>query len=54
VLGRSDEARKAAAEFMTHAPGLTVERHVRNFRWKNPADIARYRDGLANAGVPMG
>jgi adenylate cyclase len=53
-LGRSDEAAKAAAEFMAHAPGLTVERHVRNFRWKNPADIARYRDGLANAGVPMG
>jgi tetratricopeptide (TPR) repeat protein len=52
-LGRSDEATKAAAEFMTHAPGFTVERHVRNFRWKNPADIARYRDGLANAGVPM-
>lgn len=54
MLGRSDEATKAAAEFMTQAPGLTVERHVRNFRWKNPADIAHYRDGLANAGVPMG
>jgi adenylate cyclase len=54
MLGRSDEAIKAAAEFTTHAPGLTVERHVRNFRWKNPADVARYRDGLARAGVPMG
>jgi adenylate cyclase len=53
ALERSDEAAKAAAEFMARAPGLTVERHVRNFRWKNPADIARYRDGLAKAGVPM-
>jgi adenylate cyclase len=54
VLGRRDEATKAAGDFMAHAPGLTVERHVRNFRWKNPSDIARYRDGLANAGVPIG
>jgi adenylate cyclase len=52
-FGRSDKAAKAEAEFMAHAPGLTVERHVRNFRWKNPADVARYRDWLANAGVPM-
>jgi adenylate cyclase len=52
-LGRSDEAAKAAEEFLAHAPGLTIERHLRNFRWKNSADIARYRDGLARAGVPM-
>jgi len=52
-LGRSDEAAKAADEFMVRAPGLTIERHLRNFRWKNPADIAHYRDGLARAGVPM-
>jgi adenylate cyclase len=52
-LGRSAEAAKAAEELMTHAPGLTVERHLRNFRWKNPADIANYRDGLVRAGVPM-
>lgn len=53
-LGRSDESAKAAAEFMAHAPGLTVERHVRNFRWKNPADVARYRDALTTAGIPTG
>jgi adenylate cyclase len=53
-LGRTDEAAKAAEEFMAHVPGITIERHVRNFRWKNPADIAHYRDGLARAGVPMG
>ena len=33
-------------------PDLTVERHLRNFRWKIPADIAHYRDGLLKAGVP--
>ena len=34
-------------------PGLTVERHLRNFRWKMPADTAHYRDGLLKAGVPL-
>lgn len=53
-LGKTREAADAAAEFMAHAPGLTVDRHVRNFRWKNSADIDRYRSGLANAGVPTG
>jgi adenylate cyclase len=52
-LGRNDEAAKGAEEFMSRAPGITVERHLKNFRWKNPADVARYRDGLARAGVPM-
>jgi adenylate cyclase len=51
-LGRSEEAAKAAEVLLTSYPGLTVERHLRNFRWKTPADIAHYRDGLLKAGVP--
>ena len=35
-------------------PDLTVERHLRNFHWKNPADLAHYREGLLKAGVPFG
>ena len=50
--GRSEEAAKAAEVLLTSFPGLTVERHLRNFRWKNPADIAHYREGLLKAGVP--
>jgi adenylate cyclase len=50
--GRADEAAKAAEVLLTSYPGLTVERHLRNFRWKTPADIAHYRDGLLKAGVP--
>jgi hypothetical protein len=34
-------------------PGLTVERHLKNFRWKVPVDIAHYRDGFLKAGVPF-
>jgi adenylate cyclase len=37
---------------LTSFPGLTVERHLRNFRWKVEADTAHYREGLLKAGVP--
>jgi len=51
-LGRSEEAKQAAELLLSNFPGLTVERHLRNFRWKTPADTAHYRDGLLKAGVP--
>jgi adenylate cyclase len=52
-LGREAEAAKASEVLQNSFPGLTVERHLRNFRWKIPADIAHYRDGLLKAGVPL-
>jgi adenylate cyclase len=51
-LGRNEEAAQAAEALLSNYPGLTVQRHLRNFRWKNPADIAHYREGLLKAGVP--
>jgi adenylate cyclase len=51
--GRSEEAAKATEVLLTSFPGFTVERHLRNFRWKNPADTAHYRDGLLKAGAPL-
>ena len=52
-LDRTEEAAKAVEGLMTSFPTLTVERHLRNFRWRNPADTAHYRDGLLKAGVPL-
>jgi adenylate cyclase len=52
-LGRAEEAAKAAEVLLGNFPSLTVERHLRNFRWKNPADVAHYREGLLKAGVPF-
>jgi len=52
-LGRADEAAKATAALLSGFPGLTVERHLRNFRWKTAADTAHYREGLLKAGVPL-
>jgi adenylate cyclase len=51
-LGRTEEAAKAVEVLLTTFPGLTVERHLRNFRWKVAADTAHYREGLLKAGVP--
>lgn len=53
-LERCEEATKAAEILHNGFPTLTVEQHLRNFRWKSSADIAHYRDGLLKAGVPLG
>jgi adenylate cyclase len=52
-LGRNEEAATAVKVLLNAFPTLTVERHLRNFRWKNPADIEHYREGLLKAGVPL-
>jgi adenylate cyclase len=51
-LGRTEETAKAAKVLLSGFATLTVERHLRNFRWKTPADIAHYREGLLKAGIP--
>ncbi len=52
-LGRTAEAVNATEVLLSNYPGLTVERYLRNFHWKKPADIAHYRDGLVKAGIPF-
>ena len=52
-MGQAEEAAKATQVLLNCFPNLTVERHLRNFRWKNPADIAHYKEGLLKAGVPL-
>jgi adenylate cyclase len=53
-LGRTEEAAKARDVLLAHYPDFTVERHLRNFRWKSQEDVAHYREGLIKAGVPYG
>ncbi|MBW7972363.1 tetratricopeptide repeat protein [Bradyrhizobium sp. BR 10289] len=53
-LGRNDEAFEAARVLMGNYPSLNVDRHLRNFHWKRPEDLAHYREGLLKAGVPLG
>ncbi|QPF91124.1 adenylate/guanylate cyclase domain-containing protein [Bradyrhizobium commune] len=51
-LGRTAEAIEATSVLMGNYPTLNVDRHLRNFHWKRPEDIAHYREGLLKAGVP--
>jgi adenylate cyclase len=51
-LGRTGEAVEATQALMGNYPTLNVDRHLRNFHWKRPEDIAHYREGLLKAGVP--
>jgi adenylate cyclase len=53
-MGNTDEAARATGVLLNCFPNLTVERHLKNFRWKNPDDVAHYREGLLKAGVPLG
>jgi tetratricopeptide (TPR) repeat protein len=53
-LGQAEEAAKATRALLNAFPDVTVDRHLRNFRWRNPADIAHYREGLLKAGIPSG
>lgn len=52
-LGRRTEAAKATEALLNAFPVLTVERHLKNFRWKNTLDVAHYREGLLKAGIPL-
>jgi adenylate cyclase len=51
-LGRSEEAARATQILLQAYPGLTVEKHLRNFRWRELSEVAHYREGLLKAGVP--
>jgi len=51
-LGRSEETPRATQVLLESYPGITVEKHLRNFHWKELADVAHYREGLLKAGVP--
>ena len=53
-MGRSGEASEAVGVLMGNYPTLNVDRHLRNFHWKRPEDLAHYREGLLKAGVPLG
>ncbi|CAL79865.1 putative Adenylate cyclase [Bradyrhizobium sp. ORS 278] len=50
-LGDTDQARAAIRGMREQYPWLTLDRHVKNIRWKNRADLDHYRDGLIKAGL---
>jgi adenylate cyclase len=51
-LHRRQEAADAVTCLLRVYPWMTIERLTSNLRWRNPADVSHYRDGLAKAGIP--
>ncbi|MGJ4961273.1 adenylate/guanylate cyclase domain-containing protein [Bradyrhizobium sp. HKCCYLRH3061] len=50
-LGATDQAGDAVAVLRAQYPWLTLDRHIKNIRWKRRDDIDHYRDGLIRAGL---
>jgi len=50
-IGDTDQARDAIAALREQYPWLTLDRHLKNIRWKIRGDIEHYRDGLTKAGL---
>lgn len=51
-LGRQQEAAAALSDFRLHYPDRTISDLRPNYRWKDPADIDHFFDGLRKAGLP--
>ncbi|MGJ5006705.1 adenylate/guanylate cyclase domain-containing protein [Bradyrhizobium oligotrophicum] len=50
-LGATDQAGDAVDVLRAQYPWLTLDRHIKNIRWKRREDIDHYRDGLIRAGL---
>ncbi|WP_315810640.1 adenylate/guanylate cyclase domain-containing protein [Bradyrhizobium sp. SZCCHNR3107] len=50
-LGATDQAGDAVDVLRAQYPWLTLDRHIKNIRWKRRDDIDHYRDGLIKAGL---
>ncbi|NPU11072.1 adenylate cyclase [Bradyrhizobium sp. 83012] len=50
-LGDRDQARDAIGALCEQYPWLTLDRHMKNIRWRKRDDIEHYRDGLIKAGL---
>ncbi len=51
-LGRLEEARAAAEEFLKEWPHFSISRWAEYEPYQNPADLENYVDGLRKAGLP--
>jgi adenylate cyclase len=51
-LGRIEEARRIWAELKAINPRYSLDDHLDRLPFRNPADPARFREGLAKAGLP--
>jgi hypothetical protein len=51
-LGREQEAKAAAAEYLTLTPDFSISRHLELLPFQRPEDREHYAEGLRKAGLP--
>ena len=51
-LGRLDEARQEASEFMKLVPGFSISRWAQSEHYSKPEELERYIEGQRKAGLP--
>jgi adenylate cyclase len=51
-LGRGEEAQKAVSEISRLAPDFSIEMYLEGLSYKDPVELARFENGLLNAGLP--
>jgi adenylate cyclase len=51
-LGREEDAKKTVAAILRLEPDFSIKRYVERLSYRDPADLARFEDGLRKAGLP--
>jgi tetratricopeptide (TPR) repeat protein len=51
-LGRQEEAKRSVSEILRIDPEFSIKKYSEGLSYKNPADLARFEDGLRRAGLP--
>ncbi len=51
-LGREVDAKKTVAAILRLEPDFSIKRYVARLSYRDPADLARFEDGLRKAGLP--
>jgi adenylate cyclase len=51
-LGREEDAKKTVAAILRLEPEFSIKRYVERLSYRDPAELARFEDGLRKAGLP--
>jgi adenylate cyclase len=51
-IGREEDAKASAFEILRLDPDFSIKKYMRGLNYRNPAESARFEDGLRKAGLP--
>ncbi len=51
-LGRGEDAQKSVSEILGLDPDFSIKKYMGELSYRDPAESARFEDGLRKAGLP--